>query len=61
MVDCEDMLVGERESHTEESNLIKYTIIISHSGVPLQICPSWTVELTPPQEAWIVLQWLIKK
>jgi hypothetical protein len=30
MVDCEDMLVGERKSRTGESNLIKYTIIISH-------------------------------
>jgi len=30
MVDCEDMLVGERESHTEESNLIKYVTIICH-------------------------------
>ena len=30
MVDCEDMLVGERKSRAEESNLIKYRIIISH-------------------------------
>ena len=30
MVDCEDMLVGERKSRGEESNLIKFAIIISH-------------------------------
>jgi len=30
MVDSEDMLVSQRKSRVEESNLIKYAIIMSH-------------------------------